>query len=403
MSEAAKRPVLLVAKGAFGAMGGGERDLMRVLSALNRLFSVRMATIHPVPELSEICMREGIPLIRPDQPWNLPTDPLSTVLDTGRSTASKAWSSCDGLAGAFSEADALHLVSGDGSLPLLDHAPTGLRTHLHLLEPHRGLYEDTLHRLVDGSPKRNLALTEALLSRARRRDQAMMRSLAERPRSMVSSNSNFSAQRAREAYGIDAGVLWPCVDTSEFPADASDDVDNPYLGTDGGYVVSVGRASWAKGTWETASMLRGTGLSLAHVGGGDEDSVEMLRSHAEANGVGLWVAPRLPSPELVSLMREARAIVSMAHSESFGLSPIEAFAVGTPALFVDEGGFTDTIVDGINGRLLPRDDTKAWHSALKEAADEATRARWAAAGRTRIDELDLSPDAHARRLWDILY
>jgi glycosyltransferase involved in cell wall biosynthesis len=150
-------------------------------------------------------------------------------------------------------------------------------------------------------------------------------------------------------------------------------------------------------------MLRGTGLSLAHVGGGDEDSVEMLRSHAEANGVGLWVAPRLPSPELVSLMREARAIVSMAHSESFGLSPIEAFAVGTPALFVDEGGFTDTIVDGINGRLLPRDDTKAWHSALKEAADEATRARWAAAGRTRIDELDLSPDAHARRLWDILY
>jgi len=403
MSEVADKPVLLVAKGTFGAMGGGERDLMRVLPALNRLFSVRMATIHPVPDLNEICRREGIPLICPDQSWDLPTDSLSTVLDSGRSTASKAWSSCDGLAEAFSEADAVHLVSGDGSLPLLDHAPTGLRIHLHLLEPHRGLYEDTLHRLVDGSPKRNLALTKGLLSRARRRDQAMMQSLVERPGSMVSSNSIFSAQRAKEAYGIDAGVLWPCVDTSEFPADASDDAGNPYLGTDGGYVVSVGRASWAKGTWEAVSMLRGTGLSLAHVGGGDEDSVEMLRSHAEENGVGLWVAPRLPSPELVSLMREARAIVSMAHSESFGLTPIEAFAVGTPALFVDEGGFTDTIVDGVNGRLLPRDDTQAWHAALKEAADEATRARWADAGRTRIDELDLSPDAHARRLWDILY
>jgi glycosyltransferase involved in cell wall biosynthesis len=403
MNETADKPVLLVAKGAFGAMGGGERDLMRVLPALNRLFSVRMATIHPVPELSEICTREGILLIRPDQPWDLPTDSLSTVLDTGRSTASKAWSSCEGLAEAFSEADALHLVSGDGSLPLLDHVPTGLQVHLHLLEPHRGLYEDILHRLVDGSPKRNLALTGALLSRARRRDQAMMRSLVERPRSMVSSNSNFSAQRAREAYDIDAGVLWPCVDTSEFPADASDDTDNPYIGTDGGYVVSVGRASWAKGTWETVSMLRGTGLSLAHVGGGDEDSVEMLRRHAEANGVGLWVAPRLPSLDLVSLMRKARAIVSMAHSESFGLSPIEAFAVGTPALFVGEGGFTDTIVDGVNGRLLPRDDIQAWHAALKEVEDESTRARWAAAGRARIDELDLTPDAHARRLWDILY
>ncbi|MDP6221019.1 MAG: hypothetical protein QGG76_05465, partial [Candidatus Thalassarchaeaceae archaeon] len=181
MGEAADKPVLLVAKGTFGTLGGGERDLMRVLPALNRLFSVRMATIHPVPELSEICIREGIRVIGPDQPWQLPKGHLSTVLDTGRSTASKAWSSCEGLAEALPEADALHLVSGDGSLPLMDHVPSGLRTHLHLLEPHRGLYEDTLHRLVDGTPKRSLALTESLLSRARRRDQAMMRGLVDRP------------------------------------------------------------------------------------------------------------------------------------------------------------------------------------------------------------------------------
>jgi len=77
--------------------------------------------------------------------------------------------------------------------------------------------------------------------------------------------------------------------------------------------------------------------------------------------------------------------------------------VGSPALFVDEGGFRDTIVDGVNGRLLPRDDAQTWHAALKEAADDATRARWAASGRARIEELDLSPEAHARRLWDILH
>ncbi|MDP6562367.1 MAG: glycosyltransferase [Candidatus Thalassarchaeum sp.] len=403
MEGGSDKPVLLVAKGTFEALGGGERDLMRVLPALNELFSVRMATIHPVPELSEICVREGIRLIAPDQPWQLPKGSLSTVLDTGRSTASKAWSSSEGLAEAVSVADALHLVSGDGSLPLMDHVPSGLRTHLHLLEPHRGLYEDTLHRQLDGTPKRSLALTESLLSRARHRDQRMMRGLMERPGSMVSSNSSFSAQRAKDVYGIDAGVLWPCVDYSEFPADPSGDEESPYTGAEGGYVVSVGRASWAKGTWEVVSMLQGTGLSLAHVGGGDEGSIAMLRSHAEASGVGLWVAPRLPSPNLVSLMREARAIVSMAHSESFGLSPIEAFAVGTPALFVDDGGFRDTIVDGVNGRLLPRDDAQAWRAALKEAEEDSTRERWAAAGRARIEELDLSPEAHARRLWDILY
>ena len=395
------RPRLLVAKGSFESMGGAERDLIRVLPAMNRLFEVTMATIQPSIELEEACSENGIQMIIPQSKWHLSTDPISIVMDSGRGTASKAWASCTGLPEAMASSIALHLVSGDGSLPILDHVPPGLRVHLHLLEPHRGLYEETLHRRVDGSPRRNLALTKAALSRARSRDQSLMDSLMSREGAIVSGNSRFSAQRANEVYGIEAGVLWPCVDTSEFPEDPSDDPENPYPDEEE-YVVSVGRASYAKGTWETISMLAGTGLSLAHVGGGDEGSLGMLRKHADSRGVGLWVAPRLPSPDLVSLMRGARAIVSMAHKESFGLTPIEAFAVGTPPLFVDEGGFRDTIVDGENGRLLDRGDAASWHSALEQASDPSTREIWAASGRARISELDLTPDAHARRIWDLL-
>ena len=395
------RPRLLVAKGSFESMGGAERDLIRVLPAMNRLFEVTMATIQPSIELEEACSENGIQMIIPESKWHLSTDPISIVMDSGRGTASKAWASCTGLPEAMASSIALHLVSGDGSLPILDHVPPGLRVHLHLLEPHRGLYEETLHRRVDGSPRRNLALTKAALSRARSRDQSLMDSLMSREGAIVSGNSRFSAQRANEVYGIEAGVLWPCVDTSEFPEDPSDDPENPYPDEEE-YVVSVGRASYAKGTWETISMLAGTGLSLAHVGGGDEGSLGMLRKHADSRGVGLWVAPRLPSPDLVSLMRGARAIVSMAHKESFGLTPIEAFAVGTPPLFVDEGGFRDTIVDGENGRLLDRGDAASWHSALEQASDPSTREIWAASGRARISELDLTPDAHARRIWDLL-
>ena len=400
MTEAT-RPRLLVAKGSFESMGGAERDLIRVLPAMNRLFEVTMATIQPSQELELACSESGIELISPESKWQLSTDPISIVLDSGRGTASKAWASIDGLSDAMASSMALHMVSGDGSLPILDHVPPGLRVHLHLLEPHRGLYEETLHRRVDGSPRRNLALTKAALSRARGRDQSLMESLMSRQGAIVSGNSSFSAQRANEVYGIEAGVLWPCVDTEEFPQDPSGDPENPFP-EEGEYVVSVGRASYAKGTWETISMLAGTGLSLAHVGGGDERSLGTLRKHADSTGVGLWVAPRLPSPDLVSLMRGARAIVSMAHNESFGLTPIEAFAVGTPPIFVDEGGFRDTIVDGENGRLLDRGDTPSWHSALEQASDPSTRKRWATSGRERISELDLTPDAHARRIWDLL-
>ena len=95
-------------------------------------------------------------------------------------------------------------------------------------------------------------------------------------------------------------------------------------------------------------------------------------------------------------------MVSMAHNESFGLTPIESFSVGTPALFVDEGGFRDTIVDGENGRLINRSDIEGWHSALEQASDQRTREEWAAKGRERISELDLGPVAHARRIRDLL-
>ena len=118
-----------------------------------------MATIQPSEGLEQACSESGIELISPESKWHLSTDPLSVVLDSGRGTASKAWASIAGLSDAMSSSIAMHLVSGDGSLPILDHVPPGLRVHLHLLEPHRGLYEETLHRRVDGSPRRNLALT----------------------------------------------------------------------------------------------------------------------------------------------------------------------------------------------------------------------------------------------------
>ena len=398
---AGSRERLLVAKGVLGPMGGAERDLIRILPSLNELFRVSMATIQPSPELVEVCATNGIDLITPESEWEVPRDALSTILDSGRGSASRAWGSCDGLEEAMSSAMALHLVSGDGSLPILDHVPTDLRVHLHLLEPHRGLYEDVLHRRVDGSPRRNLTLTKAALSRARSRDKALMMDLMSREGSAVSGNSSFIAKRAMEVYGIEAGVLWPCVNVQEFPEDPSGDIENPYPGS-GDYVVTVGKASFVKGTWETISMLSGSGLSLAQVGGGDSESIELLRSHAESIGVDFWSAPRLSSPELVSLMRGARAMLSMAHKESFGLTPIESFSVGIPALYVDEGGFRDTIEDGKNGRLIGRTDIEGWHTALEQSSDQRIREEWAARGRERISELDLGPEAHARRIRDIL-
>ena len=91
----------------------------------------------------------------------------------------------------------------------------------------------------------------------------------------------------------------------------------------------------------------------------------------------------------------------MAHSEPFGLSPIEAQSLGTPALFVDEGGFRETITDGVSGRLLPRNDYSAWHAALEEAKDKHNRSSWSENGRVSISKMGLNPEVFSTRLENI--
>jgi len=400
--QSGPRTRLLVAKGSFVAMGGAERDLLRNLPAIAELFDVSVATLASVKELDSLCEDLGLDLMRPDSSWSAPQGALSSVLDSGMDSASKAWSSMDGLIGAIGGFDCVHLTSGDGSLALLEHVPDGVAVHLHLLEPHRGLHEDVLHRGVDGRPKRSLGLTRAMLSRARRRDISAVRSISGRENSSISGNSSYTAGRISDVYGIPSGVLLPSVVPDEFPAEAHEEEPQEVVGLDGDYVVTVGRASWAKGTWETVSMLSGSGVSLAHVGGGDEDDLQKLRQHAKSEGVDVWFAPRLSSPELASLYRGALAVVSMAHGEPFGLTPIEAQSVGTPALFVDEGGFRETISDGISGRLLPRGSLELWHQALRDASEEDNRSLWAANGRSSISEAGLSPRRHSERLFGII-
>ena len=396
------RPRLLVAKGSFESMGGAERDLLRNLPAIAESFDVSVATLASASELGSACEGLGLELMCPEERWSPPQGVLSSVLDSGMGSASKAWLSIGGLVDSLNGFDCVHLTSGDGSLALLEHIPEMVPVHLHLLEPHRGLHEDVLHRGLDGTPKRSLGLTRAILSRSRRRDISAIRGLSLRSNSSISGNSSYTAGRISEVYGVRSGVLLPSVVSDEFPENAGEREPESVGELEGEYVVSVDRASWVKGAWETISMLSGSGVALAHVGGSDEDDLRKLEGHAKSMGVGLWCAPRLSSPELASLYRGALAVVSMAHGEPFGLTPIEAQSVGTPALFVDEGGFRETIVDGVSGRLLPRGDFDEWHRALSEARDPENRSSWSENGRVAISEAGLDPRGHCDRLIAIL-
>ena len=401
-----EKPRLLVAKGTFEVMRGAERDLIRNLPALAKFFDVTMATLEASKELKQCCRENAIPLLKPKIPWQQSNGTWSKIWNTDLRNSTKAWKGIAGLKETLANIDAVHLVSGDGSLGLIRIVPKKTPFHLHMLEPHRGLYEDVLHLGVDGKPKRNMSITRFALSKARRDDRRLISAFLKRQNSRINGNSSYSAERIQSVYGCDAGYIHPSVDFSEFTQEATEEENQAWIDLDElpapPWVTTIGHAGWVKGGWETISMLAGSGFGLVLVGGGVFEEVEGLHDHADARGVKLWTPPRLSNLQLTGLMRRSVAIVSMAHGEPFGLTPIEAFAVGTPALFVDEGGFQDTLEDGVNGRLLPRDNPMAWQEALNEALDADVKKKWAEAGRQKIAELDLSPEAHARRIFAII-
>lgn len=411
---------LLIVHGSFEVMGGAQRDLLTSLGELTARFpKVVLATLH-AGDAGAVCLEHDVRLITPKVPFEVQRGALAEVTAATSRRATRAWRALCAPGGALGTVlptvDAIHIVGGSqGSLEVVDVLPHGLPVHYHCLEPPRGLYEPVLHEDLDGRLRRPWALTRLLLSRQRRRDQRLVATLDAHPWSVISGNSTSCAERVTRTYELatPAAVLHHAIDLDAWPLqpdaieeDAADEVPRRPRR----YVVTVGRATRVKGTLEALQVLAPTELGLVHVGGRSEADRQRLEAEAGRCSVPLEHATETGEAALRHLLRNAVAVISLAHEEPFGLTPVEAMAIGTPALMVDEGGFRDTVLDGETGRLLPRPEAPgapsdpgqvAWTEALEQAQDPEVRARWAAAGRARV-ETHFTKTQHVERLQDLL-
>lgn len=419
-------PHLLVIHGNMAPLGGAERDLLVALPAHLRRWSVSLATLNAPQLVHDRCRDLGVDLVTPESPWDQPVGGLDEVTAAAGRSARRAWRSLrtsamgTTLDVAIERADAALIVIGPGTLEILEHLPPDLPLHAFLVEMHRGVHDDVLHRRFDGTPKRPMWFTKVALSYLRRWDRWWHRRLWNRPMTAISSNTPTSIRRLAAAHrwpvlehwiagehgprdaslrpsGV--GVLWHAVDPSQWPEFATDEErlawDEFKQRPEGAYLLTIGRACYMKGSLEALRIARASGLQLVHVGGGETDA---LKQHADGMGVALNVMPRITDLEIAGLMRHARAVLAIARGEGFGLTPLEAMMVGTPALAVDEAGFTHTITDGWNGRRLPwpvdDEDMSRWVEAIVACEDPELRTRWAKAGRSRIEER-WTPEHHA--------
>ncbi len=183
----------------------------------------------------------------------------------------------------------------------------------------------------------------------------------------VLCNSYHSAERILAAYGIEASVSYLGVDPVQF-APAPGGVDGAHgaegmegvEGVEGARptVLSVGRIEPMK-RYELvvdalAALPGGTRPAFTIVGceGTGTRYETALRARAASAGVELVLVPDADEATLARHYRTALATLCTAELEPFGLTALESIASGTPVVAIRQGGYRESVVDGVTGVVV---------------------------------------------------
>ena len=158
-------------------------------------------------------------------------------------------------------------------------------------------------------------------------------------------------------------------------------------------ILYVGRAEKRKGL---PYLIRAFGTVNARdpntrliVVSRDSRRLRRYRDSIERSGRrGIVFADRVSNEELPRYHRSAQIFCSPATgNESFGYVLVEAMAAGLPVVASNIEGYASVMTHGVEGMLVPPQDTFALADALTALVrDNAARAAFGAAGRRRADE-----------------
>lgn len=198
------------------------------------------------------------------------------------------------------------------------------------------------------------------------------------------TNSSTVRARVHSAYGLAATVLPPPVSLD--PRGPRE----PIPSLEPGFLLTVGRRRGYKNSVALAEAVERMPAERLVVVGGLAPKVN-----------GKWT-DRVTAFEGISdaqlrwLYAEADALVAVSH-EDFGLTPIEAYAFGTPAIVLRRGGYLDTTEPGRSGVFVD-EPTPA---AIEDAVGRFRQARWERDD-IRAHAARWAPEEFVRSLRDIV-
>ncbi|MBW2991747.1 glycosyltransferase [Candidatus Woesearchaeota archaeon] len=75
--------------------------------------------------------------------------------------------------------------------------------------------------------------------------------------------------------------------------------------------------------------------------------------------------------ELIELYAKCRGLITTSKDEDYGMTPVEAMASGKPVIAPNEGGYKETVVDNVTGKLIDDIDAEKLVSCVKEVGANA--------------------------------
>ncbi|HEX8173377.1 MAG TPA: glycosyltransferase [Thermoanaerobaculia bacterium] len=190
------------------------------------------------------------------------------------------------------------------------------------------------------------------------------------------ANSRFVRDRIRRFYDRDAEVIHPYVSTEFLTAPLETARDD--------YHVIVSALVPYKRIDLAIATAAATNRRLVIIGGGP--LLEELRARRVPN---VELTGPVPRAMIVERLSRARSLI-LPGVEDFGITPLEAMAVGTPVVAFGEGGVLDSVVPDVTGIFFARPEVESLGRALDEVESRdwdraAIRAHAATFSRARFD------------------
>ncbi len=165
------------------------------------------------------------------------------------------------------------------------------------------------------------------------------------------AGSKNAQNRIKEVYGVDSIICYPPVDDIFFQSEKS---------FDGDYYLIISRLTSYKKVDVAVKLFNRLNKRLVVVGAGPQANI--LRASANSN---IEFYENISNDLLINLISGSKALIVLAE-EDFGLTPIEAQAMGKPVIAYKKGGSLETVIDNKTGLFFTEQNEKSLEGAIEQ-------------------------------------